>query len=162
MSATATHSHVRWMIHRDMPAVLEIEGMVFQTPWTEDEFIQALRQRNCIGMVAERDERVIGYMIYELHKTRLHVLNLAVAPAFQRRGVGSTMVNKLKAKLTPPDFNRRSRIILECSEANLDGLLFFKSQGFLAVSVLRDFYADTNYDAIVMQYRYQDRMEAAT
>jgi ribosomal-protein-alanine N-acetyltransferase len=35
-----------------------------------------MRQRNCIGMVAEDDAQLVGFMIYELHKTRLYILNL--------------------------------------------------------------------------------------
>ena len=71
--------HIRWMIRRDMPEVLAIEGESFEFPWLEEDFIRCLRQRNCIGMVAEHEDRVVGFMIYELHKTRIHVLNFAVA-----------------------------------------------------------------------------------
>jgi len=77
--------HIRWMIRKDMPEVLEIENSSFEFPWSEDDFIRCLRQRNCIGMVAEHGERVVGFMIYELHKTRLHVLNFAVAPTAHAR-----------------------------------------------------------------------------
>ena len=77
--------HIRWMIRRDMPAVLRIENACFEFAWNEEDFIRCLRQRNCIGMVAEDDEGVVGFMIYELHKNRLHVLNFAVHPD-QRRG----------------------------------------------------------------------------
>ena len=42
-------------------------------------------------MVAEHEDRVVGFMIYELHKTRIHVLNFAVDRHYQRRGVGSQM-----------------------------------------------------------------------
>ena len=70
--------HIRWMIRRDMPEVLDIENRSFEFAWTEEDFIRCLRQRNCIGMVAEHDERVVGFMIYELHKNRLHILNFAV------------------------------------------------------------------------------------
>ncbi len=72
--------HIRWMIRRDMPEVLAIENRSFEFPWSDEDFIRCLRQRNCIGMVAEYDERVVGFMIYELHKNRLHVLNFAVRP----------------------------------------------------------------------------------
>ncbi len=80
--------HIRWMIRRDMPSVLAIEQECFEFPWYEDDFVRCLRQRNCIGMVAEASERVVGFMIYELHKHRLHVLNFAVHEHFRRRGVG--------------------------------------------------------------------------
>ena len=80
--------HIRWMIRRDMPSVLAIEQECFEFPWYEDDFIRCLRQRNCIGMVAEHGERVVGFMIYELHKAKLQVLNFAVAGEFRRGGVG--------------------------------------------------------------------------
>ena len=92
--------HVRWMIRRDMPEVLAIEGQSFEFPWAEDDFLRQLRQRNCIGMVADHGDEVVGFMIYELHKTRLHVLNFAVAPEHRRRGIGRQMMAKLMGKLS--------------------------------------------------------------
>lgn len=144
--------HIRWMIRRDMAEVLEIETRSFEFPWSEQDFIHCLRQRNCIGMVAEHDEQVVGFMVYELHKDQLHVLNFAVHPDFRRRGVGKQMVGKLISKLS---HQRRNRILLEVRETNLPAQLFFRTMGFRAVSVLRDFYEDTTEDAYLMRYRYQ-------
>jgi ribosomal-protein-alanine N-acetyltransferase len=143
--------HIRWMIRRDMPEVLAIEGNSFEFPWSEDDFIRCLRQRNCIGMVAEHDERVAGFMIYELHKTRLQILNFAVHPEYRRRGVGAQMVEKLVGKLS---YQRRTRILLEIRETNLPAQLFFRTLGFRAISVLRDFYDDTTEDAYLMQFHH--------
>lgn len=142
--------HIRWMIRRDMPSVLEIEDRSFEFPWTEDEFIRCLRQRDCIGMVAERSEQVVGFMIYELHKNRIHILSFAVHPDFRRNGIGSAMVDKLITKLA---YQRRNRIMLEVRETNLDAQLFFRQLGFRATGVLRSFYEDTPEDAFLMQYR---------
>ncbi len=144
--------HIRWMIRRDMTEVLAIENGSFEFPWTEDDFIRCLRQRNCIGMVAEHDERVAGFMIYELHKTRLHILNFAVHPDHRRRGVGAHMAEKLTGKLS---YQRRTRILLEIRETNLPAQLFFRALGFRAISVLRDFYDDTTEDAYLMQFHHQ-------
>ena len=149
-------AHIRWMIRRDMPAVLRIESECFEFSWTEEDFIRCLRQRNCIGMVAEVDGRVVGFMIYELHKSRLHVLNFAVDPAHRRRGIGSQMVSKLLAKLSQ---ERRNRVMLEVRETNLAAQLFFKSLDFKAVSVLREFYDDAEEDAYLMQFRYTPSTE---
>ena len=149
--------HIRWMIRRDMREVLAIEGENFEFPWLEDDFVRCLRQRNCIGMVAEHEDRVVGSMIYELQKTRIHVLNFAVADDYQRRGVGSQMLAKLVAKLST---QRRSRIVLEVRETNLAAQLFFRENGFRAVSVLRSYYSDTPEDAYLMQYRYRDEQRA--
>ncbi len=144
--------HIRWMIRRDMSEVMEIENHCFEFPWFEEDFIRCLRQRNCIGMVAEFDERVVGFMIYELHKTRLHILNFAVASDFHRKDVGAQMVAKLIGKLS---HQRRTRILLEVRETNLPAQLFFRALGFRATSVLRDFYDDTTEDAYLMEYRFE-------
>jgi [ribosomal protein S18]-alanine N-acetyltransferase len=144
--------HIRWMIRRDMAEVLEIENEGFEFPWSEEDFIRCLRQRNCIGMVAEHADRVVGFMIYELHKTRLHLLNFAASRQFRRHGVGVQMLSKLIAKLSS---QRRTRIVLEVRETNLPAQLFFRNLGFRAVSVLRDFYDDTTEDAYLMQFRYR-------
>ena len=144
--------HIRWMIRRDMADALDIENDGFEFPWSEDDFIRCLRQRNCIGMVAEQEDRVVGFMIYELHKSRLHLLNLAVSKDYRRRGIGAQMMAKLTAKLST---QRRTRILLEVRETNLSAQVFFRALGFRAVSVLRDFYDDTTEDAYLMQYRYR-------
>jgi ribosomal-protein-alanine N-acetyltransferase len=148
----AIRVHIRWMIRRDMAEVLDVENESFEFPWLEEDFIRCLRQRNCIGMVAEHDDRVVGFMIYELHKTRLHVLNFAVNSAYRRRGIGNQMISKLVSKLS---LERRTRIMLEVRETNLPAQLFFRTAGFRAVSVLRDYYDDTTEDAYLMQYRYR-------
>src|SRR3954451_15483150 len=107
--ADATALYIRWMIRRDMPVVMGIELASFEYAWTEDDFLRCLRQRNCIGMVAERGDAIIGFMIYELHRTRLQLLNFAVAPAVRRTGVGGLLIGKLIYKLCS---HRRQKLSL--------------------------------------------------
>jgi ribosomal-protein-alanine N-acetyltransferase len=63
------------------------------------------------------------------------------------------MVAKLISKLSS---HRRTRITLEVRETNLGAQLFFRSQGFRAVRVLRAFYEDSGEDAFLMQYKLAD------
>jgi ribosomal-protein-alanine N-acetyltransferase len=142
--------HIRWMIRRDMEEVLDIENRCFEFRWCEEDFIRALRQRNTIGMVAEYDERVMGYMVYELHKRKLTILNFAVDPDHWLRGVGSQMIDKLKGKLSD---QRRIRIQLLVRETNTGCCLFLRSQGFQATNVLRGIYQDTDEDAYHFEYK---------
>src|SRR5712691_4648717 len=141
--------HIRWMIRRDMPEVLQTEQESFEFAWTEEDFLRCLRQRNCIGMVAEQGEKVVGFMIYELHKSKLHILNFAVQPAHRRSGVGAQMVAKLISKLSS---HRRTKITLEVRETNLPAQLFFRTQGFKAMRVLRAYYDDSGEDAFLRQH----------
>tara|TARA_B100000029_G_scaffold307067_1_gene299879 strand:+ start:2828 stop:3499 length:672 start_codon:yes stop_codon:yes gene_type:complete len=141
---------IRWLIRRDMAEVLSIERSSFDQPWTEEDFLAHLRQRNCIGMVAEYNQQIVGFMIYELHKARLQLLNFAVSLDYRRLGIGQQMVTKLIDKLSQ---QRRQEILLEVRESNLEAQLFFKAREFRAVRVIRDHYDDTVEDAYVMRYR---------
>ncbi len=89
-------------------------------------------------------------MIYEILKNRIHLLNLATAPEFQKQGVAQQMIEKLIGKLVS---QQRTKISLEVRETNLQALRFFRSLGFLAVRILRNFYQDTEDDAYVMQFQ---------
>ena len=108
-SQAQTRVHIRWMIRRDMPEVLAIEHASFEFPWCEEEFLRVLRQRNCIGMVSELGERIVGFMIYELHRNKIQVLDFATHPELRRHGIGRQMVSKLAGKLSS---QRRNRIAL--------------------------------------------------
>jgi ribosomal-protein-alanine N-acetyltransferase len=145
--------HVRWMIRRDMPEVLGIEHASFEQPWCEEEFLRVLRQRNCIGMVAEQGERIVGFMIYELHRNRIHVLDFAVHADFRRQGVGRQMIAKLVGKLSA---QRRNRIALMIRETNVPAQHFYKATGFRAVEVVREHFADTGEDAYGMVYHLDE------
>lgn len=141
---------IRWMIRRDMPDVLRIERESFEFDWTEEDFLNCLRQRNCIGMVAEHDGRVVGFMVYCLHKTRLQLLNFAVASSHRHFGIGRQLVDKLVNKLSQ---QRRQEILVELRETNLSAQLFFHTRGFRAVGVARSHFDDTGEDAFVFSYR---------
>ncbi len=145
-----TYPHIRWMIRRDFPAVLSIEKDVFEFPWEEKDFLNCLRQRNCIGLVIEdRQGVVLGFIVYELRPSHLEIFNLAVRADFQRRQVGRTLIEKLVGKLSQ---ERRSRILTNVRESNVGAQLFFRAAGFVVVNVLRHHYQDTDEDAYVFVY----------
>lgn len=144
-----TPIYIRWTIRRDLPEILAIENAVFEYPWSEDDFVRTLRNRNCIGQVAEYGERVVGYMVYELHRARLEILSFAVHPDFQRQGVGRTMMDKLAGKLG----GRRNALTAAVRERNLDAQLFMRATGFLATAVVQDFYRDSPEDAYLFERR---------
>ncbi len=148
MPEILTLSHIRWMIRRDYPEVLGIDRAGHGGPWSEEHLACVLRERNCIGMVAERYAGVVGFMVYELRPTSLAILNLGVHPDYRLRGVGSQMVDQLASKLSS---HSRTHITVLVRETNLPAQLFFRSRGFLAVQVLHDFYAGSGGDAYRMK-----------
>ncbi len=133
--------HVRWTIRRDMPEVLRIEAATNPQPWSEEDFLTCLRQRHCIGMVAEVGDKVLGFMIYELHKTKLHLVR------FAGEGVKEALIEKLLKQLSS---RQRSRITIVVPESDLDSLEFFRQRRFLATDMLWGEFEDT--DGIRMEY----------
>jgi ribosomal-protein-alanine N-acetyltransferase len=141
---------VRWMVRRDFTQVLAIEEICFEFPWTEQEFRQCLQQPNCLGMVAEHEGRVVGFIVYETPKNRILVTNIAVEPEFQRHGIARQMIQKLVSKMI---YQQRHKIAIEIRETNLPALLCFRALGFRASTVLKNFYENQSEDAYVLQYR---------
>ena len=142
-----------WLMRRDMDEVLAIERHSFQYPWTEAEFLCALRQRNAIGKVVHVGVRVVAYAIYELRRDEIEIVNFAVAPEFRRRGAGRFLVGTLAEKCGP---QRRRRIVCNVCETNLVGHLFLRACGWRCVKVERDAYEDCDQAAYVFELRHRD------
>jgi ribosomal-protein-alanine N-acetyltransferase len=104
-------------------------------------------------MVAELGDRIVGFMIYELHRNKIHVLDFATIPDCRRQGIGRQMVAKLVGKLSS---QRRNRIALSVRETNLAAQFFFRVVGFRAVEVMREYFQDTGEDAYGMLYHLDE------
>jgi len=130
--------------------------------WTEQDLLDVIRQQNCTGMVTELKPfgspwQIVGYIIYELCKGRLRLLNVAVDPAWRRRGIGTAMIDRMKEKLPQ---QRRNELLLDIRERNLPGQLFFQSQGFRATGVLRNLFHDEQTGTYEDGYELQFKLPA--
>jgi [ribosomal protein S18]-alanine N-acetyltransferase len=140
-----------------MQEVLEIEQHSFEYPWSPNDFTCCTMRCNCIGMISEYECRIVGFMIYELRKTHIHLLNFAVHERFRRIGVGTQMINILTSKLGTQNRSGRNKILLELRETNLDAQIFFRRMNFRVISTLKSFYNETAEDAYLMQYKRQNQ-----
>lgn len=143
-------TYIRWMHLGDMPAVVQIEQASFAYTWTEEQILRCWRQRNCIGLVAERNEKVVGFMMYELHKAKLHATNFAVAPTCRRQGIGRQLASKLISKVFS---HHRPRLTLVVRENNMRAQFFFRAMTFCVVESLPGYYEDSGEDGLLMEYR---------
>jgi len=134
---------IRWMIARDLDEVASIEALSFSpapaggapgaSPLDADLLRAALSPRNRIGLVAERGETIVGWMLYELHPRHGRLVRLAFHPGHRREGVGTWLVLKLRTKLSD---HRRDRLITTVPDTMLEAHLFLRSTGFRAERVL--------------------------
>lgn len=87
---------VRECRREDLPSVCEVEGAAFagQPLYPEFFFVQSMDIFANGFLVAEHDEKVVGYIIAVLGQGRKRqgwILSLGVHPNHQRRGVGSNL-----------------------------------------------------------------------
>ena len=148
--------HIRYLIRRDIPRVLEIEQDSYEFPLNEKQIIDLIRNPTTIGLVHETDAgQVVAHTIYTLHSKYMDVLTLAVHPGYRMCGVGRDVFDHLASKLTR---GRRERIKFLISEANLGGLNFLKKLGLRATKVVKRPWEETHLDGIQMEFRvYEDR-----
>lgn len=123
---------IRWMVRRDMADVLRIEQASYYKPWSESEYLNYLRKRDHIGMVAEHRGRIVGAMIYQLRKRKIVLISLAVDPEHRLRGVGMQMIARLVGKMPGGNYEKLQTGV---HETNLGGQLFLRTLGFRCVGI---------------------------
>lgn len=127
---------IRWAVRLDLPRVVWIDHESYpEDSWTDQDFARYLRQRNCIGLVAEVGHEVVGYVLYELHDDHIDVVRLAVAPEWRRKRVGAEMLIRLGRKLST--YNRHT-LRIDVAEENLPAQLWLRWAGVRATAILPD------------------------
>ena len=136
--------NLRYASLKDIPKLVEIEKESFQYAWDKDDFKKTLSRSDTLGRVYTVDNAVVGYIIYELHETRIRVINVAVDYRYRRQGIGTLLMRHIMCK--------RAKTTFEVHERNMHGLCFLRELGFLAKKVLRDYYDSIEGDAYLMEY----------
>ncbi len=153
-----TYPHMRWMIKLDQIEVLDIIFESFENPWLKDDLVKCFKIENNIGLVAEDEQKVKGFIIYHQDKTKLELLNLGVHPDYRRQGIGTFMINHLKKSRL---IERRKVFEAYIRESNLVGQLFLNKNGFVTENnpIIRDYYEDTGESAYKLIYRLKKPKE---
>lgn len=140
---------IRGVIRSDFKRIIEIENQNFEYPWSEEDLLATSKLAKTIGMVIEYDSVVSGYMIYELEKTNISLWNIGIASDYQRKGLGSLLLDKLCNKLSE---TRRRTIEVQVRETNLSAQLFFSAYDFRAISIIKKPFEESDEDAYIMRY----------
>ena len=132
----------------DAPALVGIERRAFSDPWSEASFREALASPWTFGLVAETSRGVAGYLIGRDVAGSGEVLNLAVAPEFRRRGIGSAL---LLAGIGALRHRKVDEVFLEVRESNRSAQALYLSHGFRAVGQRAAYYRNPREDALVLR-----------
>ncbi len=139
------------MKKEDLDQVLAIEQASFSTPWSRNLFLSEFRSRGVSNlMVALADDpvrRVVGFIIFWLVEDEMHILNLAVAPAFRRKGIARKLVVDA---IKRAGRKGAKKAFLEVRASNAAAQKLYSGLGFTGTSTRRDYYDAPVEDAVVM------------
>jgi [ribosomal protein S18]-alanine N-acetyltransferase len=132
----------------DLDAVEVIERDSYPTPWSRSMFDAELRKPSALalGAFGEADE-LVGYAFVSRYVDAWHVMNVAVANAFRRRGVASALLERL-FEITASD--PRRGYTLEVRISNTGAIALYERLGFERRGMRRGYYTDNREDALIM------------
>ncbi|MFQ5670417.1 MAG: ribosomal protein S18-alanine N-acetyltransferase [Acidobacteriota bacterium] len=149
------------MDRQHLEQVLAIEEQVFSRPWTAAAFVQEMRNnpfaRTFVGLGGGGPgpgRAVWGYVCLWTILSDLHINNIAVCPARQRRGIGQALL------LFALDFGAREgceRALLEVRPSNFPAKKLYRKLGFHRVGRRPRYYTDNGEDALLMQCQLEGR-----
>lgn len=132
-----------------LTAVVAIEQQAYTHPWTRRNFQDALAS-GYQAQVLLGDAEVLGYFIAMKGVDEVHLLNITVVPAHQRRGWARVMLDALCLWARG---QRAQWLWLEVRVSNLRAFQIYAAYGFRRVGLRKGYYPESTFkreDAIVM------------
>ena len=132
-----------------LDTVLKVENEAYAKPWSNGNFVDSLNSGYEAQMLLAGDT-LLGYFVAMKGVDEVHLLNITVAPAYQRQGWAHVMLDALAlwAKGQRADW-----LWLEVRVGNLRAIEVYEAQGFARMGLRKKYYPAVNglrEDAIVM------------
>jgi ribosomal-protein-alanine N-acetyltransferase len=144
---TTVAIEIRTLDLSDLDAIEQIEQQAYPTPWSRSMFASELAKPTsiCLGAFEGRD--LVGYIINSRYVDAWHVMNVAVHPEHQRRGVATALLEKLFERTRGDE---RRGYTLEVRVSNEGAIRLYEQLGFDSRGIRRGYYTDNREDALIM------------
>ena len=141
------------MREQELDEVMAIESVIYTHPWTRGNFVDSLRAGYQCCVLRSRAE-LIGYFVLMVAAGEAHLLNLSIAPLWQRKGHGSLLLRE--AASIARARGARS-IFLEVRPSNAGAQALYTRFGFRKIAVRRGYYPahSGREDALVLTLALQ-------
>lgn len=162
---------LREMTAEDISAVRRIEVAAYEDAWPQTTFEQELRNAfatylvvvdvsdppgyaprtpwwaRIIGAPRPTEAPVVGYCGAWFHVDQLHVVTIAVAPAYQGHGIAQHMLLECFDRAAAAELRN---VALEVRPSNLRARAIYERFGFAQMGIHRAYYANNGEDALIM------------
>ena len=138
--------------------VLEIEIQSFNFPWNRSSYIDEL---NCSGalnravIVPDRADgkSLIAYLCCRIIIDELHIMKIAVAPSWRRRGVASAL---LQHGFDLAHNKGVKKVLLEVRTTNLAAQRLYRHNGFQLIGKRPNYYPQTGEAALLYMKKIEE------
>lgn len=132
----------------DLPRAWQIETRAHAFPWSEKTFASNQGERY-LNYRLTVDDEMVAFAITQVVLDEATLFNIAVDPAWQRRGFGRQLLEHLIQELEARDV---LTLWLEVRASNKGAIALYESLGFNEATIRRNYYptADGREDAIIM------------
>lgn len=145
----ALEVHIEPLALGRLDAVLDVEHSAYTHPWTRGNFTDALAS-GYEAQLLMAGNVVLGYFVAMLGVEEAHLLNLTVAPAYQRQGWARVLLDALRLWAR----GRGAQWLwLEVRASNQRARHLYEAYGFARVGERRRYYpapGGEREDAVVM------------
>jgi ribosomal-protein-alanine acetyltransferase len=142
---------IRLATEADLTSVHGLEQVLFpDDAWPLEKFDDDLRSPYAHFLIAEDEDRVVGYAIaqYLTGNDVADIQNIAVVESHRRRGVGAEMLDALVSWIVEEG---ASAIMLEVRDDNTVAQSLYASRGFEVIATRPRYYQPSGVDALVMR-----------
>ena len=134
------------MYEADLDQVLTIEQACFPRGWNRSHFQAELASERASCVVAEQDGRVAGHLCLTVLFDEAEILDVAVDPALQGRGIGAQLVQWACDEAVQ---RGAGLLLLEVRATSQPAIALYERFGFQRTG-LRKAYYEENIDAVLM------------
>src|SRR3954462_9077914 len=120
----------------ELDDVMAIESAIYTHPWTRGNFGDSLRAGYACR-TWRLGRALVGYFVVSAAAGEAHLLNLSIAPAYQRSGHGSALLREAEALARQLGADK---LFLEVRPSNQPAQALYRRFGFRKVGVRRGYY----------------------
>jgi len=138
----------RPMTEDDVEEIMRIEPHIYSHPWSRGNFVDALRS-GYASWVLLNERQMIGYSLMMMVLDEAQLLNLSIAKAYQKRGLGRLLLEHMIAVAKRQG---AANMFLEVRPSNISAIALYENIGFNEMAIRRGYYPaqQGREDAVLM------------
>ncbi|MCC3870144.1 ribosomal protein S18-alanine N-acetyltransferase [Terrisporobacter mayombei] len=138
---------IRSMTMDDVDAVYIVEEDCFIDPWSKDSIKKELKNNLARYLVAQLDDKIVGYVGVWFVVDEGHITNVAVHSDYRGKKIGDKLVKEMVELCKE---NNIVAMTLEVRSSNTVAQNLYRKYGFKMGGIRKEYYSDNKEDAIIM------------